>query len=332
MATIIKRNGKWQVKIRKNNFKQLSKTFITKDNAIKWARETEGKVEKGLFEDLSQANSITLRELLQQYKSDETSKKKGAYSEVAKIDKLCRQDIVKCTLAKITPLKIKTFRDEWLKTHNPSTVNKYLTLINIAIKYARDLLGIYLPNNPCDYVKRLKEPEFEGQVIEQHEEELLLKHSEKSKASWLKLAIMLGIDCGLRRGEVLSIQRSDVSFNKSTAILRDTKNGTSRAIGLSPRVIEEMEKLPVALDGKLINCRSEEQFKFYWKQLKRWANINKTFHSTRHTFASRMAMKGWTITEIAQQGGWKELKVLKRYTHLKAEYLADKLKQRPNRD
>ena len=37
MATIIKRNGKWQVKIRKNNFKQLSKTFITKDNAIKWA-------------------------------------------------------------------------------------------------------------------------------------------------------------------------------------------------------------------------------------------------------------------------------------------------------
>ena len=55
MATIIKRNGKWQVKIRRTNFKQLSKTFITKDNAIKWARETESKVEKGLFEDLSQA-------------------------------------------------------------------------------------------------------------------------------------------------------------------------------------------------------------------------------------------------------------------------------------
>ena len=126
MATIIKRNGKWQVKIRKNNFKQLSKTFITKDNAIKWARDTEGKVEKGLFEDLSQANSITLKELLQQYKSDETSKKKGAYSEGTKIDKLCRQDIVKCTLAKITPLKIKTFRDEWLKTHNRSLVLKFI--------------------------------------------------------------------------------------------------------------------------------------------------------------------------------------------------------------
>jgi len=39
-------------------------------------------------------------------------------------------------------------------------------------------------------------------------------------------------------------------------------------------------------------------------------------------------MKGWSIVEIAQQGGWKELRVLKRYTHLKPEYLADKLRQR----
>ena len=43
------------MEIRRTNFKQLSKTFITRDNAIKWARETELKVEKGLFEDLSQS-------------------------------------------------------------------------------------------------------------------------------------------------------------------------------------------------------------------------------------------------------------------------------------
>ena len=28
--------------------------------------------------------------------------------------------------------------------------------------------------------------------------------------------------------------------------------------------------------------------------------------TVRHTFASRAAMKGWSIVEIAQQGGWKE--------------------------
>jgi len=32
------------------------------------------------------------------------------------------------------------------------------------------------------------------------------------------------------------------------------------------------------------------------------------------------------ITEIAAQGGWKQLQILKRYTHIKAEYLANKMK------
>ena len=37
---------------------------------------------------------------------------------------------------------------------------------------------------------------------------------------------------------------------------------------------------------------------------------------TRHTFASRMTEKGWSVIELAQQGGWKQLQVLKRYTHI----------------
>jgi integrase len=60
--------------------------------------------------------------------------------------------------------------------------------------------------------------------------------------------------------------------------------------------------------------------------LKRWSGVKKRFHDTRHTFASRSATSGWSITEIAAQGGWKQLQVLKRYTHIKAEYLAKKMK------
>ena len=85
---------------------------------------------------------------------------------------------------------------------------------------------------------------------------------------------------------------------------------------MSPRVIQEMLKQPLHIDGRLINCTTKDQFKFYWDQLKRWSDVNKTFHSTRHTFASRLAMKVWTIQEISAQGGWKELKILKRYTHI----------------
>jgi len=325
MATIRKRLGKWEVRIRRSSNQSISRTFLEKGNADKWAREYEAKLEKGLYEDLSHANSITLKELLQQYRDDVSSTKRGYKEEKYKINKLCKDQIASFKLAKITPLKLRKFQDSWSLSHNPSTVNKYITLISVAIKYARQMLGIYLPNNPCDFVKRLKEPEFEGEIIERHEEELLLTQAEHSKANWLKLAIMLGIDCGLRRGEVIAARRENLDLATCTLKLNETKNGFKRIVGLSPRVIEEMKKLPVNIDVRIINCPSADNFFHFYSQLQRWTGVKKSFHTTRHTFATRCAMKGWSIAEISAQGGWKNFSVLKRYTHLAPEYLAKKL-------
>ena len=270
MASIRQRNGKWEVRIRRLNNSHLGKHFKDKTDAVKWAREYESKLEKGLYEDLSHANSISLREILQQYRDDVSSTKKGFKEEKYKINKLCKNPIASFKLAKITPLKLRKFQDSWSLNHNPSTVNKYLTLISVAIKYARQMLGIYLPNNPCDFVKRLKEPEFMNETIDEHEEELLLSQAEHSKANWLKLAIMLGIDCGLRRGEILKLKREDIDFFKATAKLAETKSGSSRVVGLSPRVVEEMKKLPINIDGRIINCPSVDNFFHFYSQLQRW--------------------------------------------------------------
>ena len=77
MATFRKRLGKWEVRVRRFNSKTISKTFIEKADANRWSQEVEAKIEKGLYEDLSQANSITLREILQQYCNDVSSTKIG---------------------------------------------------------------------------------------------------------------------------------------------------------------------------------------------------------------------------------------------------------------
>jgi len=325
MATFRRRMGKWEVRVRRYNNKTISKTFIQKEDAHKWARETETQIEKGLYEDLSQANTITLSELMQTYYRDVTVTKLGHSQEKYKIDKLCRQPIAKLKLAKLTPMQIRKFQDQCLLIYNPSTTNKYITLISVAIKHARTMLGIYLPSNPCDFIKRLKEPEFKADIIEPEEEILLLTEAERSKANWLKLAIMLGVDCGMRRGEIIKLRRENVNFKNATATLLETKNGTSRSIGLSPRVIGEMRKLPINIDGRVINCPSNDNFQHFYSQLQRWTGVKKSFHTTRHTFASRCAMNGWSIAEISAQGGWKNLSILKRYTHIKATYLSEKL-------
>ena len=156
MATYTKRYSNWNVRVRKNN-QTYSKTFKSKKNAQRWAKEMEIKIEKGIFEDLTEANTKSLNDILNIYLDQVTRHKKGCYSETYKIKKLSRYNISKTKLSKLTPLKIIKFRDELLVYLNPSTVNKYLILINVTIKFARQILGIYLPTNPCEFIKRLKE-------------------------------------------------------------------------------------------------------------------------------------------------------------------------------
>ena len=325
MASIYKRNGKWRVEIRKKGSKGIYKSFIVRDDAIRFARETEVKIEQGLYQDLTLAKTTKLKDILVQYIDRVSVNKKGYEQERYKINKIIRSDIADKTLSNLTPLVLLEYIEQQKKLYTASTINKSITIINLALNFAERFLGISLNKNPLKFIKRLKESQFVGQVIESHEEALLLKHAEFSKLYWLKTAIILGIDCGLRRGEIIKLKAEDVNFKNNTAVLRDTKNGETREIGLSQRAIQEIKKLPIAIDGKLFPCKRLDTFSFYYNQLKKLSGVKKRFHDTRHTFASRKASSGWSITEIAAQGGWKQLQVLKRYTHIKAEYLAKKM-------
>jgi integrase len=325
MASIYKRNGKWRVEIRKKGSKGIHKSFIVKDDAVRFARETEVKIEQGLYQDLTLAKTTKLKDVLAQYRDRVSVNKKGYQQERYKINKIIRSDIADKTLSQLTPIVLFEFIEQQKKFYTASTINKSITIINLALNFAERFLGISLNKNPLKFIKRLKESQFVGQVIELHEEALLLKHAEFSKLYWLKTAIILGIDCGLRRGEILKLKAEDINYKNNTAVLKDTKNGETREIGLSSRAIKELKKLPVSIDGKLFPCKRSDTFTFYYNQLKRWSGVKKRFHDTRHTFASRSTTSGWSITEIAAQGGWKQLQVLKRYTHIKAEYLAKKM-------
>ena len=325
MATIRKIRSKWQVLIRKHNLKPIYKTFILKEDAIKWSKETEVKVERGLYQDLILAKTTKLKDVLAQYRDRVSINKKGYENERYKINKIIRSDIGDKTLSELSSLVLFEFIEQQKKLYTASTINKSITIINLALKFAERFLGIVLNKNPLKFIKRLKESNFIGQVIEPHEEASLLKHAEFSKLYWLKTAIILGIDCGLRRGEILKLKAEDINFKNNTAVLRDTKNAETREIGLSQRAIQEIKRLPITIDGKLFPCKRLDTFSFYYNQLQKWSGVKKRFHDTRHTFASRKATSGWSITEIAAQGGWKQLQVLKRYTHIKAEYLAKKM-------
>ena len=324
MAYIRKRRKKWQVVIRKKGHPHIAKSFTSYSDATKYAQESETNIEKGLFEDMSEANQTLLKDTLRRYRDEVTVSKKGAKQETYKINKLMRNKICNYSLARLTPNKIAKLRNELSLSSAPATVNKYLTLISVAVNTAKNEWGVHLPLNPCAKIKRMEEPEPKDIRVQPEEEELLLKYAERSKKHWLKAIIIVALELGCRRGELFRLSKTDVDFFKFTAVLRNTKNGSDRRIGISPKAVEALQALIPSIDGRFFPTHSE-QFKFYWKQLKQWSGVNKNFHHLRHEWASRMFEKGWDISAVATQGGWRDWKVLRRYTHIKAEHLAEKL-------
>ena len=329
MATFRKRGSKWQVLVRRKDAPHISKHFITKEAAQEWSRETEVNIEKGLYANTSHSQRITLRELLKEYRDRVAITKKGYRTEAYRINKIMRHKVCDSTLFKLTKLKLLKFREDQLHDHSPSTCNKYISVISMAIAYAMDDLDMYLPTNPAKRVKNLKEPEYSGEIITHEEEERLLENAKKSKAIWLKCAIMMAIDCGVRRGELINLKYRNLDFVRRTATLEDTKNGTDRTIGLTARVIEEIQKLPRNLDGRVIAATSGDNFFWFWKQCRKWSGVSKRFHCTRATFCTRAAEDNWQLLDIAAQTGHKDVNVLrKHYSKMQGEYLANKLNKK----
>src|ERR1019366_2211067 len=68
MASIRKRNGKWQVQVRKKGSSPIGRSFTLRADAQEWARETERLAERrGLHSDPKLLNQITVRDLLTRY-------------------------------------------------------------------------------------------------------------------------------------------------------------------------------------------------------------------------------------------------------------------------
>ena len=76
MSSIYKKHGKWVGSIRRSFHKPIYKSFHAKQDAQRWARETERLIETGQFVDTSEANKTTLKQLLERYEREVSSKKR----------------------------------------------------------------------------------------------------------------------------------------------------------------------------------------------------------------------------------------------------------------
>jgi hypothetical protein len=156
VATIYKKRGKWSALIRRSFHKPIHKSFISKQDAQRWARETERLIEVGQFVDLSEANKTTLKALLERYESEISSKKRSTVDKYL-IKNIMRHEIISKVLAHITTTDVAKFRDARLQTVTGSSVNRELSILSDCIKRAINEWGCYIRENPVKPNLRCKE-------------------------------------------------------------------------------------------------------------------------------------------------------------------------------
>jgi len=320
MATIRKRKGKWFVEIRKKHFKPIRKTFIYEIQARKYAREKESEIDKGFLVSYEQAQSTKLGELLERYRTEITSKKKGAIVEDYKIKYL--QTLTTCDnyLISITPTKIAKLRDQLLADRKPGTVCKYLAFISNAWNIARKEWGINLPDNPVSLIKKPVVKDRRDRILTPDEYKRLLDATGKSKLYSMKGMVIFAYATGARYGEILKLQKNDVDFIKRTAILRDTKNDEDRVLPLTEEAMKVLREQPLTTTGHFFQA-SNDKFKHYFNKAKLIAGLeNFRFHDLRACALTNFFLPpyNFSIPMVAKISGHKTWKELERYERNKA--------------
>ena len=170
------------------------------------------------------------------------------------------------------------------------------------------------------------------------EEQQLLTTMDNHSNPMLGWITRIAIETGMRQSEILTLKVSQVDLKKRVIRLTDTKNDDSRTVPLTKNatlIISEAllnplrpKDVEIIFFGELGKAgkRSPYAFNKTFGDLK--AKIGMAdlhFHDLRHEAVSRFVEVGLSDQEVASISGHKSMQMLRRYTHLRAEDLVQRL-------
>ena len=248
-------------------------------------------------------------------------------------------------LQELTPIILQKYISELLKCGNKRTgaglsssaVNSIITVIQNSLHTAYNLR--YINDMVGDKLKRPKAVERQIEcfsVAEQKQIEQAVRDGEKP----YMLGVLICLYTGLRIGELLALEWSDIDFSNGTLMVDKTchygvnlngqfgrivdtpKTETSiRLIPLPKQLIPLMKehkkipsKLVISKNGEGISNRTyQRNFESLLKSL----NLkHRGFHALRHTFATRALECGMDVKTLSELLGHKSPAVtLKKYAH-----------------
>lgn len=201
----------------------------------------------------------------------------------------------------------------------PSTINREVTVLKHIL--SRAVRWEYLSLNPIASLKPLREPSGRTRFLSVEEIGRLLEACEASQSAYLKPFAIVAMNTGMRRNEILSLDRRSIDWANRLVTLSDTKNGETRNVYLNEAAHEALKSLPPRIDGALFPFGSNQVTMLFVRAAKRAKLEDFRLHDLRHTFASYQAMSGVAGRGLQVLLGHKDARMTMRYSHLSDSYL-----------
>jgi integrase len=199
------------------------------------------------------------------------------------------------------------------KLVSPSTVNRELACLKTCLNHAVEWEK--LDRNPAAKVKKFREPNAKERILTPVEAKRLLGEASED----LRPVLIIALNTGMRKNEILSLRWKDVDFVKGFIHIADSKSGRSRDIPMNSLVFETLYEMSRAREFVFENPETKAQVldvKTAFKGACRRAEINGVrFHDLRHTAASRMVEAGIDLVTVSKILGHASIQMTMRYAH-----------------
>lgn len=368
MATIQKRTHKtgttYRVMVRMKGFPPQQRTFKRLTDAKQWAQDTESSIRKGEFKNVVRAAaSKTLKDVIDRFRKEvfvhraETTKRAegsflaywektlGSYALAYITPDMVSEKLAE--LAAAGDARRKAVDDDGKpiappKPKSRKTLKHYRDTLAVLFKHA--MQWGWVGSSPLDGVNKITKIRNERiRFLSEDERKKLLDACKASDNEHLYPVVVFALSTGARKSEILGLTLSDIDLKRDTAVLRDTKNGDTRAVPvvhhLHDLLEDQAEKIDTFYDEleapaprRWLFPRRDGQepidIRKAWENARDAAGIEDfRFHDLRHSTASYLAMNGASLVEIAEILGHRTLQMVRRYAHLSESHVKGVVKE-----
>lgn len=234
---------------------------------------------------------------------------------------------------------------EWLERQmqqcgwSAATFNRHKAALSTIYRLA--IQNSHVQSNPARLISQKRESRGRIRFLTE-EEEARLREKIMEHRPHCAEQLDIALNTGMRKGEQFSIEWTEVDLRQEYIHLDKTKNGSDRYVYLNKTCMAALERL--------LEVRRKRGFEFptlfydhrgmpikdpsewFEKTCKEAKVFGVTWHVLRHTFASRLVMRGINLKTLQELMGHKTIAMTARYAHLAPGFLKDAVNKLDEKD